>query len=175
MKNGRHTMLPVLAVGYLVASFAVPSGAAAVQQWVSVLYGASYENPAGGDLFLPGGTLDPADLLAGLGGNTKVVIGASISIELPGAVTGTAQISNAVEVTASVEGKKKRKVLARLKGTLAQGQGDFRKTVSAKKLIDKGAVTFETSTSNALVAAYNADVTYYIALAAGLARGADQR
>ena len=44
MKNGKHTMLPVLAVGYLVASFAVPSGAAAVQQWVSVLYGASYQD-----------------------------------------------------------------------------------------------------------------------------------
>ncbi len=166
MRMGSRTMLPALVAVYLVVSFAAPSGVAAVQQWVRVLYTATYHNDAGGELFLPGGTLDPADLLDGVGANTKLVVGAFVSLTRPGAVTGTVlQISNGVEVAASVAGKKKPKVVAKLKGNLVQGVIDLRKTVPAKKLIDKGMVTFDMTTSGPEVAAYNADVSYYIELA----------
>ena len=166
MKIGRRSMLPILAVGYLVASFAAPSGVAAAQQWLSVLYQATYDNPAGGDLFLPGGVLDATDLLNGVGGNTKVVIGAFISITQPDlGVSSTVQISNAVEVAASVAGKKKPKLVARLKDNLVMGEVDLTKTVPAKKLIGKGPLTFEVTTSGSQVAAYTADASYYVALA----------
>ena len=160
-------MLPVLAVGYLVASLVAPPAAAAAQQWLSVLYTARYDNPAGGDLFLPGGTLDPVDLLNGVGANTKIVVGAFISITQPGiGASGTVQISNAVDVAATVVGKKKPKLVARLKGNLVKGAVDLTKTVPAKKLIDKGPLTFEVTTTGAEVTAYTADATYYVALAA---------
>ena len=136
-----------------------------MQSIVKVFYTVTYESPAAGAFFLPGGVLDPADLLDGVGANTKLTMGVFIGITRPDVITGGVLINNGFDVLATVAGGNKPKTVTRVKGNLAMGQAEVKKTVKAKKLIDKGPVTFEMTTSGADAPfAYNADVSYYFAL-----------
>lgn len=164
MQIGRNSLLPALAAGYLIASFAAPPAVAALQQWLSISHNAVFENTVGGELILPGGSLDPTDLLDGIDKTAKILFTAQVLVQLTQdtGMTETApiMIDHLVEITATVPGKKRPKRVARMQAQLVDGAATMNASVTAKKMIGKGIVTFDIVATGDAIEPYTADVTY---------------
>ena len=169
MQVGRNSLLPAIAAGYLIASFATPPAATALQQWLSIGHNATFENTVGGDLILPGGSLDPTDLLDGVAKTTKILFTAHVQVVLVTQDTGMTDtapimIDHLVEITATVPGKRRPKRVARMQAQLVDGEATMNASVNAKKMIGKGIVTFDIVATGDAIEPYTADVTYKMEL-----------
>lgn len=174
MQIGKNSLLPVLAAGYLVTSFAAPATVTAVQEWLSISHNATFENTAGGQLVLPGGSLDPSDLLDGVDKKARLLFSAQVLVvtqNIPMSGTTNTPVTNSVEITATVPGRKRPKRVARMQAQLDDGAATMNVLVTAKKIIGRGIVTFDIVTTGAAVEEYTADVTYKIERPSGSGSG----
>ena len=89
-----------------------------------------------------------------------ITVSTHVMVTQSSQVTTTSPVSNSVDIKVTVPGKNRPKLVARLKGTLAQGETMLSKQITAKKLIGKGIVTFEITTGGAPVERYQATVVY---------------